>query len=248
MPNPKILCIAALDSSGGAGLNQDIRVLTLLAEELLCVCTGITIQDYSGVLAIYPTADNVLEAQLQNILANHEIQYIKLGAICSVGQIRILNRCFASHRGIRVIIDPVLKPSKGLSFIPQHAIPQYLKLLTVGDFLCPNYLELQALTGIAISGFAEAVDAAQRLVRLYDLGVLVKGGHGDTKDIHEAFVASAGVHSFSHERYKWDYSHGTGCALSSAFTSFLLQGYDPPLAFEKASIWVAALYNKLNRQ
>jgi len=246
--NPDILCIAALDSSGGAGLNQDIRVLTLLAEEHQCVCTGITIQNSSGVKAIYPTADKILRIQLQHILHNPEIRYIKLGAICSPSQILILRRFLSSLPEVKVIIDPVLKPSKGLPFIAQGMITQYLDLLCTADFICPNLYELQVLSGIQVTCFTEAVTAAQDLARLYDLGVLVKGGHSGTPDIQEAFVSTTEIYAFSHARYDWDYSHGSGCALSTAFTHFLLQGFDPPNAFEKASLWVTEFYNNLNRQ
>lgn len=246
--NPDILCIAALDSSGGAGLNQDIRVLTLLAEAHQCICTGITIQNGSGVMAIYPTADKILRIQLQHISPNPEIRYIKLGAICSPSQIQILQRFFSSLHEVKVVIDPVLKPSKGLPFVSQGMITQYLDLLFTADFICPNLYELQVLSGIQVTCFSEVVSAAQKLARLYDLSVLVKGGHGGSPDIQEAFVSTTEIYSFSHARHDWEYSHGSGCALSSAFTHFLLQGFDPPDAFEKSSLWVTEFYNNLNRQ
>ncbi|MDZ4181617.1 MAG: PfkB family carbohydrate kinase, partial [Candidatus Cloacimonadaceae bacterium] len=201
MVKPKLLCIAALDSSGGAGLNQDMRVCSLLGEEHQSVCTGITIQDDSGVVAVHPTADHIFAAQLDSVLAQGAIPYVKIGAICSATQIALLHAILKSRSDLTVIIDPVLRPTLGIPFIREDIVPQYLELLEHAHYLCPNYAELAALSGIKVDSFDDALAAAKELITHHDIGILVKGGHSDTPEIREAYISQTELYSFSHPRY-----------------------------------------------
>ncbi len=236
-----------MDSSGGAGSNQDIRVCALFDEQILCCVSGITIQSDIGVEAIHPVSRQIFEAQLISALNNPALSYVKIGAICAKSQIPILIRCLGARKKLVIVLDPILQPTQGTAFIPQSWIPQYLELLRISHFVCPNLHELQTLSRMKVHDFASALIAAKDLAQKHDTGILLKGGHGITADIEEAFVGSSGVYHYHHPRFQWSYTHGSGCALSSAFTCFLAVGNAPHLAFERASAWVAKFYNAMNQ-
>lgn len=246
LPGSEILSIAALDSSGGAGLNQDIRVCSLLGARLRVACSGITIQSETGVEAIHPVSAHLLREQLLSIFDHAAIDWVKIGAICAPQQIGILLETLSGRSGLCLILDPVFKPSRGLAFLPQSAIPLYRELLGIASYLSPNYSELEALTEHNVNNLDSALEAARILLEDYDLGILLKGGHGDSGEIREAYISRKVCYLFSHPRSVWHYSHGTGCALASAFSCFLARGIAPQYAFEQASLWVADFYTKLN--
>jgi len=225
LPQSDILVIAPLDSSGGAGLNQDIRVCSLFGKQPHTCLTGVTIQTHEGLMAIHPVSDAVLSSQLEGDI------FLKL-----------LQR----PRPFKVILDPVLKPSRGLEFIDVTNLEKYRKLLGIADFLCPNLEELAALVPFQTEDYDSALRAARKLAVDQGITILLKGGHGKGEKIEEAFVTDEKAVLSSHSRRTWNYSHGTGCAFASAFMCYLSDDIPPEEAFQLASRWVVDFYDRLN--
>lgn len=246
MPQSDILVIAPLDSSGGAGLNQDIRVCSLFGKQPHTCLTGVTIQTHEGLMAIHPVSDAVLSSQLEGALQALEIYLVKIGALCSPSQVDIFLKLLQRPRPFKVILDPVLKPSRGLEFIDVTNLEKYRKLLGIADFLCPNLEELAALVPFQTEDYDSALRAARKLAVDQGITILLKGGHGKGEKIEEAFVTDEKAVLSSHSRRTWNYSHGTGCAFASAFMCYLSDDIPPEEAFQLASRWVVDFYDRLN--
>lgn len=161
-------------------------------------------------------------------------------------QIDILQNFLNKTRNFKVILDPVIRPSSGKSFLEPLEAEQLLKLVSKNDFLCPNINELSILTKQKIRSFSTALKIARELAIEKGITILLKGGHLKTKNIKEACVSPEYIMQFSHPRKTWTYSHGTGCALAMAFCSFLTLGMSDSLAFKNASLWVLNFYEKIN--
>ncbi len=243
---PVILSISAVDTSGGAGISQDTRVAMLHGCLLLNCISGITIQTEKGLQAIMPTNPEFFEQMLNTMLLSYPVAAVKVGVLCHIAQIGILANVLHSLEDIPVIWDPVIKPTLGSYFIPNAKLHDYQKLLEVVDYLSPNLLELSYLSGFAVDSWPTRIKAAEFLCRLYQLNLLLKGGHSQDKFIREGLVTPEKTFPFTKRRYDWQYSHGTGCALSTAFACDLVQGIAPAAAFKLASLWVSRHYVKLN--
>ncbi|MBW6513514.1 MAG: bifunctional hydroxymethylpyrimidine kinase/phosphomethylpyrimidine kinase [Candidatus Syntrophosphaera sp.] len=242
----EILAISALDSSGGAGLNQDIWVCCLFGKQLQTCLTGVTIQTPAGVVAIHPVCDTLLSSQIEGVLKDSEFRLVKIGALCSPTQVDVFLKLLQRPRPFKVILDPVLKPSRGLEFMADIDLGRYMNLLEITDFICPNLIELEALTSTRLDNFKSALKAARKLAMDVGINVLLKGGHGKGEPIKEAFVTADKVVLSTHPRRPWKYSHGTGCAFASAFMCYLSENVPPEEAFRLASQWVVDFYDRLN--
>ncbi|HNX01247.1 MAG TPA: bifunctional hydroxymethylpyrimidine kinase/phosphomethylpyrimidine kinase [Candidatus Cloacimonadota bacterium] len=240
-----ILTIAALDSSNGAGLTQDARVAYLHHTPLVINSTGITIQTEKGLEAIYPTDTSIFREQLKRTLIAYPVRFIKIGCLCTLGEVEVLLEILPSYTDIPVLLDPVLKPTKGLDFVTEDMMESYLQLLHIIDYISPNWDELSSLSRQHISNYMEAVKAAEVLSEKYNLTVLLKGGHSNTMRIREGLITIEDKRFFTKKRQHWNYSHGTGCALSTAFACRLIHGEEAFSAFRKASLWVSRHFTSL---
>lgn len=205
-------------------------------------------QDESGVKGMYPVSMACFDAGLKHILGNPGLQYIKIGALCHSDQIKTLLLHLQRPRGYQIILDPVIKPTRGEAFLQSSDLPQLLELIGMADYVCPNLPELALLTGSHIESFEEAVSAAQKLSVQSGACVMVKGGHAVGDDIPEALVWRDTVDRFSFPRRAWNYAHGTGCAYATAFTCLLARGIVPREAFPQASDWVRSFFDEINAE
>ncbi len=246
MPDKQIAVIGAIDSSGGAGINQDIRVAALLGHQPEVCVSAVTLQDENGVKDIYPVPLSQFQDNLRHILANPELRYIKIGALCHPEQIKALITQLSQARTLKIVLDPVIKPSLGKAFLRAEDIDLMLKLICHADYVCPNRPELELLCSANIGDFNEAISAAKTLNLQTRTSVLVKGGHAASDDIPEALICKDIVYRFSFPRRAWKYDHGTGCAFATAFTCQLARGVAAREAFARASDWVRGFFDELN--
>lgn len=247
MPDKQIAVIGAIDSSGGAGINQDIRVAALFGHQPEVCVTAITLQDENGVSDIFPVPLSQFQENLRHILANPELRYIKIGALCHPEQIEALLMQLSQARTFQIVLDPVIKPSLGKAFLRAEDIDLMLKLICLADYVCPNLPELELLCSENIADFREAISAAKSLSKQTGAAIIVKGGHGADEFIMEALIYSDKVLRYRFPRKTWKHSHGTGCAFASAFMCFLTQGSSPHLALQLASDWVRAFFDEINK-
>lgn len=246
MSETPIAVIGTIDSSGGAGINQDIRVAALFGYSPQVCVANISLQSSRGVEYIHPLEEDVFEANLRAVLHSNDLRYVKIGALNTVEQIRLLTKYLARTRAYKVILDPVIRASRGKAFLDEAGISELKKLIRQVDYLSPNLPELEMLCGKQAMDFRVAKELARSYAGELGLSILLKGGHIDAEDIEEAFVSPDAILSFGHPRRNWQYSHGTGCALAMAFCCYLQQGIADTEAFQKASRWVLGFYDKLN--
>lgn len=238
--------MAALDSSGGAGLNRDIQVAAHFGYQAQVCVTGITLQSPGGVEKIFPTRLDIFREQTRFLGRAAFCGYIKIGALCDINQVDVLTVFLRRAEYAVVVLDPVLKPTQGLGFIGEADLERYKKLLTYVDFVTPNWDELTALSGIKVNSFDRAFEAAQSILEKYRCNVLVKSGHSPENTTLEALVSDQGIRTFPKTLENWKYIHGTGCAFSTSFTCLLADGHDPVAAFQKATGFVSKSYGRIN--
>ncbi len=240
----RILSIAAIDSSGGAGMNQDIRVAALFQRSIYCCPTGYTFQSNQGVEAIRPLSADIFRQMLIRGLQEYKPHYVKIGALCAPAQIQILKETLSHYSCKCILIDPILKPSKGISFIRRYK--RYLELFELADFISPNWEELAKISELPIINIETSLSAAKLLAQRYDIKILLTGGHAESDPIPESFVSKTIIKIHHLPRKNWAYSHGTGCALTMAFLCYLEDGLPADVAYRSASHWVSEFYDQLN--
>lgn len=241
-----LLSVAALDSSGGAGLNRDIQVAAHFGYQAQVCVTGITLQSPGGVERIFPTGLDLFREQTRFLRSAASGGYIKIGALCDISQVDVLTVFLRRAKPAAIVLDPVLMPTQGLGFIVDVDLERYKKLLSCVDYITPNWDELTALSGIKANDFESAVKAAQSILDKYRCTVLVKSGHSTENKTFEALVSAQGIRTFPKTLENWEYTHGTGCAFSTSFTCLLADSHDPVAAFQKATDFVSKLYGRIN--
>jgi len=229
----KLLTVAASDNTGGAGIQQDLRVFDRLGFWGLSALTGVSSQSFNGLEKIEPVSPEIFYQQLKLCL-DQTPEAIKIGVLCNREQISILSEMLSSYAPVPVIADPVFSPSRGVPFLTFREIKSYLKeLLPRIDILTPNIPEWNTIK-----------DYAPGVLPRY---IYVKGGHGNSFKIEEILVTAEGEKKFVKKKRNWAYSHGTGCAFSSALCAFRASGQSVQGACKRASRWVDSYYEELNR-
>lgn len=246
--NRFFMTIAASDNSGGAGIQQDLKVAESLSFWGLSVLTGITVQDFEGLDKIYPLPLDLIQEQFYKNVKSFPLGIIKIGALCSLPIAQLVIDLLKDYPQFPVVVDPVIAPTQGKSFLEKKDIDVYLELLTCANLVTPNKHELELLTNQKISSYQEALDAASYLVKKTSCNVYIKGGHfidKQDKVIKEYLVTKNDISQFSKSKQSLSYSHGTGCFFSTALAcNFLLLG-NLEAACKKSTEEVSEYYSKL---
>ena len=221
----KILIIAGSDSSGGAGIQADIKTATSLGIYAMTAITAVTIQNTSGVKSVVSIPEN--EIYNQAIFTSKDIKpdAIKIGMLHSTKVIEKVIKSLEKIKIKKIILDPVMVAKGGSKLISDQAINMMKKkLLKKVNLITPNLPEAEILTGIKITSKEDMIFAAKKLIKLGASNVLIKGGHLKSKKVHDIFVNKNEIKIFSSNRLKTKNTHGTGCTLSTAITSFFSCG------------------------
>ena len=224
-PKSKILIIAGSDSSGGAGIQADIKTVTSLGGYAMTAITAVTIQNTTGVKSVIPLSP--VNIQNQIIFTSKDIKPngIKIGMLHSSGVIMSVVKALKKIKTSKIILDPVMVAKGGAKLINQSAIVTLKhKLIKKAYLITPNIPEAEILTKIKIENLDDMARAAYLLLKLGAKYVLIKGGHTNTKQMHDVLVYKKKVVIFKSKRIKTKNTHGTGCTLSSAITTFLSCG------------------------
>ncbi len=240
----KILIIAATDSSSGAGLFQDIKVADRLGYWSFPVITGITLQTFQSLDFIKNTDDDLLKKQLDFALQNYKFNAIKVGAICKNSQIKIIKDFLEKTNCKNIVVDPVFSPSNGQSFIEDFQ--KYEELFLPEITITPNIPELKRILSLSQNTDEEnLLKFGLSYSQKKNLNIYLTGGHSKNKDvITEYFISKDGIKSYQKKKEKWKYQHGTGCALSTAF-SILNSEFNPMESVKKASNFVSEYFSEL---
>lgn len=236
MPNPPcILTIAGSDSSGGAGIQADLKTITVLGGYGASVLTALTAQNTMGVQDIAALPEDFVARQLRSVLDDLPVAAAKTGMLFSAPLIRVLAEEL-SAKAFPLVVDPVCVSKSGHSLLLPEAV-ETLKtaLLPLADLMTPNRPEAELLAQMTISGEEDVAKALQRLLDLGPKAVLLKGGHFDGERLVDWLaVQGRPIRKFEHPRLRSRHTHGTGCTLSAAIATGLGQGLDMPDAVSRA--------------
>lgn len=233
---PIVLSIAGSDSSGGAGIQADLKTFSALGVYGTTAITAITAQNTLGVHAQHPIPAEMVYNQIVAVLDDLHPSFVKIGMLSNPEIVMAVADALSKYP-LSIVLDPVMVSSSGhrlLSVEAQEVIKQ--KLLPMATLITPNLPEMEALTGLPLSTYKEKEKAARCLMNSGAKAILLKGGHeeGDVKTDILFSNSATGIQStlFTSETVATRNIHGTGCTLSSAITAFLARG----LALEEAIV------------
>ncbi len=221
----KILLIAGSDSSGGAGIQADIKTVTSLGSYALTAITAVTVQNTQGVKSVISIAPNDIQNQINYSAKDIKPDAIKIGMLHSKSIIKKVLESIKKLKTKKIVLDPVMVAKGGAKLINEGAI-SYLKksLIHKVSLITPNIPEAEVLTGVKIHNREDMIFAGNELLKLGAKNVLIKGGHLGTKKVQDIFLNNSDIKIFKSTRYKTKNTHGTGCTLSSAITTFFSCG------------------------
>ena len=233
------LTIAGSDSSGGAGVQADLK--TMLANGVFgeSVITALTAQNTMGVDAVMNVPADFIEAQMKAVFTDIFPDAVKIGMVSEKGLICVIAEKLEQYKAKNIVVDPVMVATSGARLISEDATDTLKqKLFPLATVLTPNIPEAEVLTGMKIKSAEDMIRAAEQISKEYDCAVLCKGGH----QIHTAndlLFADGTYHWFEGKRIDNPNTHGTGCTLSSAIASNLAKGYDLQTAVERAKEYIS---------
>ena len=224
-PKSKILIIAGSDSSGGAGIQADIKTVTALGSYGMTAITAVTSQNTKGVKSIVPISPKEILSQIMFTSRDIEPDAIKIGMLHSSKVIEYVIQSLNKIKIKKIVLDPVMVAKGGTKLIDNSAINLIrVNLIKRVTLITPNIPEAEILTGLKIKNKDDMIVAANRLINYGAKSVLIKGGHLKSKKVKDIFLSKSDLKIFVNLRCNTRNTHGTGCTLSSAITTFFSCG------------------------
>lgn len=247
---PAVLSIAGSDSSGGAGIQADIKTITAQRLYAETVITALTAQNTLGVTAVQNATPEFVLQQIDTVFDDIRPDAVKIGMVSSAEIAHAIASGLTRVKASNVVLDPVMVATSGAALLADDAVQVLIdELLPLADIVTPNIPEAQVLSGIEITSAVDMLAAAQAIQRKMNQGkwVLVKGGHLDD-GANDLLLTEHGREVWlHHRRIDTPNTHGTGCTLSSAIACGLAQGFDMQAAVSKAKQYLSgALENNPN--
>jgi hydroxymethylpyrimidine/phosphomethylpyrimidine kinase len=238
-PKSKILIIAGSDSSGGAGIQADIKTVTTLGSYAMTAITAVTIQNTTGVKSIIPIAPKKISDQIEFTSKDIKPDVIKIGMLHSTQVIKSVIRSLDFIKVKKIILDPVMIAKGGAKLIDDKAV-ELLKneLIKKVTLITPNIPEAEILTNTKIKTKEDMIFAASILINLGAKNVFIKGGHLDSKLVQDIFVNKKEIMIIKNRRITTSNTHGTGCTLSSAISTYFACGKTLKKSCELATKYV----------
>ena len=220
-PKSKILIIAGSDSSGGAGIQADIKTVTALGSYAMTAITAVTSQNTTGVLSIYSISPKEISRQIEFTSKDIKPSAVKIGMLHSK---KVINSVIKSLKKIKIkkiILDPVMVAKGGARLIDNASIDILRKkLIKQTAIITPNIPEAEILTKTKIKNLKQMINAAKILNKLGAKNVLIKGGHLNSKFTKDVLLSFNEIFVFKNRRINTSNTHGTGCTLSSAIATY----------------------------
>jgi hydroxymethylpyrimidine kinase/phosphomethylpyrimidine kinase/thiamine-phosphate diphosphorylase len=231
--------VAGSDSGGGAGIQADIKTITLLGSYATSVITALTAQNTLGVFGIHGVPTPFVAAQLEAVFSDIPVDVVKTGMLFSREIIEILADKLAANDKKMLVLDPVMVAKGGSRLIGEDAVAALVeRLMPLAFLVTPNVPEAEALTGVTIGDEDSMHKAAQVLFTMGARNILIKGGHLPGQESVDILFDSSGIHRFSAARVATCNTHGTGCSFASAIATFLAQGEPLPLAVVRSKEFI----------
>ena len=233
------LTIAGSDSSGGAGIQADIKTMMANGVYAMSAITALTAQNTTGVAAIQNATAEFLGQELDSIFTDIYPDAVKIGMVSSSALIEKIADKLKEYQAKNIVVDPVMVATSGAKLISEEAIGTLKKrLLPIASVLTPNIPEAEVLTGMKIKSAEDMIRAAEQISKEYDCAVLCKGGH-QLNDANDLLWRDGGYKWFQGKRINNPNTHGTGCTLSSAIASNLAKGFDLDTSVERAKKYIS---------
>lgn len=242
MKPARLLIIAGSDSSGGAGVQADIKTACAFGVYAMTAITAITAQNTKGVSAVHPIPADVVRRQIIACIEDIGVDAIKTGMLANAAIVRMVAEILnTSARGIPLVVDPVMVSTSGAALLKPDAERTMIKhLLPLATLVTPNIPEARRLTGMRGTGRAALRSAAARLIEMGAKAALIKGGHSTRATIDDLLVWERGEDVYAFPRLKTRHTHGTGCTLATAIACGLAQGLALPISVARAREYVQA--------
>ena len=238
---PIVLSIAGSDSSGGAGIQADLKAISALGAYAATAITAITVQNTMGVLAIHAIPPEYVKGQIEAVMDDLSPDAIKIGMINDINIVRVIAECICKYNPKHVVFDPVMVSTSGSKLIEDEAIKVLTEeLMPLTDLITPNLDEVNVLTGKKIQNLTEMKTAARKLLEFGSKAVLVKGGHLEGSEMYDVLQLKSNEEPiiFTSKHIDSKNVHGTGCTLSSSIATFLALGYTMEQAVKLAKKYI----------
>ncbi len=223
---PRVLIIAGSDSGGGAGIQADIKTVTMLGGHPMTAITAITAQNTLGVQAVHPIPADIVVAQMRSVIDDLGVDAVKIGMIGSAATVHAVADVLEAL-DVPIVFDPVMIATSGSILADDATIAAFDRLMRLAAIVTPNLPELAALGG-------------ETAVRATGAAVLVKGGHAEGDIVEDRLVTDDGETIWTHPRIDTRHSHGTGCTLASGIATGLAAGMPLADAVGRAIAYVQA--------
>ena len=233
------LTIAGSDSIGGAGIQADIKTMTMNGVYAMSAITALTAQNTTGVSAILESTPEFLKQQIEAIFTDIYPDAVKIGMVASSELIRTIADRLRHYDAKNIVVDPVMVATSGSSLMKTDAVQTLIEaLLPIATVVTPNIPEAQVLSGMEIRSAADMQAAAKKIGDSYGCAVLLKGGHS-INDANDLLYAQGEFTWFEGTRIDNPNTHGTGCTLSSAIASNLAKGFSLPESVRNAKAYIS---------
>ena len=233
------LTIAGSDSSGGAGIQADLKAMTMNGVFAMSAITALTAQNTTGVSGIYEVSPAFLAQQIDAVFTDIRPCAVKIGMVSSAPLIETIAERLRFYKAENIVVDPVMVATSGSKLLRDDAVQALTeKLLPMAEVVTPNIPEAEILSGMKITDAAGMEAAAQRISEKYHCAVLCKGGH-QINDADDLLWRNGCGKWFRGRRIDNPNTHGTGCTLSSAIASNLAKGYDLDTSVERAKAYIS---------
>ena len=237
----RVLAIGGSDSSGGAGIQADLKTLTALGAYAATAITALTVQDTRAVYDILPVPAAFVRRQIEAVLGDLGADAIKTGMLGDIAVVEAVCDALSARPPCPLVVDPVLRATAGQRLLTEPALALLKRrLLPLAALLTPNLPEAEALAGMAIPDLGAMHQAAAALLTLGVPAVLLKGGHLPGETVVDLLATEEGVEEFAAPRLPGRHTHGTGCTLASAIAAGLAQGMGLRASVLRARAYVRA--------
>jgi hydroxymethylpyrimidine/phosphomethylpyrimidine kinase len=242
MTTPVALTIAGSDSSGGAGIQADLKTFAALGVYGASVITALTAQNTRGVTGIHVVPADFVTAQIDAVFSDLDVKVVKIGMVAQLAAVDAIVGGLTRWSPNHIVVDPVMVATSGDRLLATEAVEALrTKLIPRASLITPNLPEAAALLDEPVAASEVAIESqGKRLLALGCPAVLIKGGHGQGTESIDYLVRGSGIIALTAPRIATRNTHGTGCSLSSAIAAGLAKGEDMETAVRNAKVWVSA--------
>lgn len=233
------LSIAGSDSSGGAGIQADMKTMSAHGIYAMTAITALTAQNTTGVISIQESTPDFLADQLDAVFTDIFPDAVKIGMMANAALIRVIAEKMKQYNARHIVVDPVMVATSGSKLMQEDALDTLThELLPLAELVTPNIPEAEVLSGMRITSAEDMIAAAKHMEQAFSCAVLLKGGH-DLNNANDLLCRNGEIRWFHGRRINNPNTHGTGCTLSSAIASNLAYGWELGEAVRRAKEYIS---------